>query len=150
MNDFTGAVGQVDIQTLGSAKEGEGLVLLLAGEYGLVNRPKIDLDGMIAVPTVPRKRIEAVLETVANLLAVFETLSRTVSSPIPCVAIRPETDDARAWLARAKGFQHQDRVVDIPYGSTRIPLRGEIMTALTPWWVRIRSSSGWKPSPPIT
>lgn len=130
-NHFSGEVGKVRLETLGSAKEGEDLSMLLAGEYGLLNRPKLDAEGQVVIPTVTRKRIEAVLETVANLLSVFEGISRSISSPIPCVALKPETDDAREWLAKAKGIKHQDRLVDIPYGSSTIPFEGQLLNALT-------------------
>ncbi len=129
-NSFNGSVGRVGVQTLGSVEENEALLLLLAGEYGLVNRPKIDCEGTIAIPAAPRKRIERVLETVANLVSVFSGISRVISSPVPCVALRPETDDARDWLTGAKRIEHQDRIVDVPYGSSPIPFDGAIMTAL--------------------
>src|SRR5437868_13692301 len=44
------------------------------------------------------------------------------------------------------GFSLRNRVFIVSMAAQPVQSDGEIMTAFTPAWLRIRSSSGWKPS----
>jgi hypothetical protein len=114
----------VTVWTLRAAKseDGQNLELVLAAEIGLRYWPKVTAANEVVVPAVERGRLERALETTANLVAVFESAARTISSPFPCIAFRAETPDARDRLAQLEGVHGQGRLQVVQQVYVSIPL----------------------------
>lgn len=58
----------------------------------------------VVIPEEPRKQSESAIREYADLLSVTYQARRLITSPVPCVAIRPSTQEERALLAHAKGI----------------------------------------------
>jgi hypothetical protein len=132
-NAFSAEIGGVTVETLGSGLEDEGreLTILLTAEIRLPWRPKLAAGRLVVVPDDARERAERVLESIANLLSVFEGTSRTISSPIPCVAFKAYTDEARQWLEATDGIHRLGELRDIPAMTSRVPLDDDVVAGLT-------------------
>lgn len=113
-NHFGAEVREVRVETMGSAQIDGGLELLLSAEIELAHKPKRTAAGHVVVPPRERAQLENALETVANMIAVFEEVERSISSPMPSVAFRPHSEDARAWLDQAGGIHNLGQLQDIP------------------------------------
>jgi hypothetical protein len=130
-NDFSATFDQVTVQTLGrsSPDGGQSLEVVLAAEMKLRYWPKITAGNTVVVTTAERQRLERVLETTANLIAVFESTARTISSPHPCVAFRAETSEARSRLVRVAGIHEQGQLQAVQEVYSAIPI--EVASTLT-------------------
>jgi hypothetical protein len=80
------------------------LSVFVIAETNLSERPVVNEDGLVIVPEGPLKRAESLIETSANLVAVSERCTRSISSPIPAVAFLPEDEETRAWLDDTNGI----------------------------------------------
>ncbi len=95
----------VGVHTLGTWEaENHKVGLLIVADVDLVERPEITADKLVRVPEAPRKRAEAAIETSANFIAVARRCTRSISSPMPYIALLPEEADDSAWLEGALGF----------------------------------------------
>ena len=121
-NHFAAEVLDVRVETMGSAEIEGGLEVLLSAERRLAHRPKRTASHHVVVPPRERGQLESVLETVANMIAVFEEVERSISSPVPSVAFRPHSADARAWLDEAIGIHELGALKDIPALSASLSL----------------------------
>jgi hypothetical protein len=78
--------------------------LLVGATVSLSERPVVNKNGLVIVPEGPLKEAEALIETSANLIAVSERCSRSISSPIPAVGFLPESQETRQWLDSTNGI----------------------------------------------
>jgi hypothetical protein len=85
----------------------DGLVeaALLAATMSLRRRPVRPDDGLVKVPAGPRRELERLIESAANVLSVAERRGRQIGSSNPCVALIPEKPSDVAWLEGAVGFR---------------------------------------------
>ncbi|PYJ48718.1 MAG: hypothetical protein DME87_11465 [Verrucomicrobia bacterium] len=74
-------------------------------EMELDSSVSIDADGYIIVPEEPRRAREDAIESLANIVAVFNHCARQVSSATPWVALCDLQDDERSTLNASKGFR---------------------------------------------
>ncbi len=81
------------------------LGMLLVAQLDLAARPELTDNNRIKVPEHARKRAEAAIEASANLVAVAGRCSRTISSPLPYIALVPNDDLSRIWLDSTDGFE---------------------------------------------
>ena len=95
------------LNTLGYAQREKEQSLIVYGELGLKRRPKITKTQLVVIPKPERSSLEGALERYANVLAVSEGTKRKMSSPSPCVALVPEDEGDRQFLARASGILQQ-------------------------------------------
>ena len=131
-NDFSGELGGVRVDTLGSVGDGAGaLTVVLAGKTSLNRRPKLAGGRLVAVPSAERERCERMLESTANFISVSERSRRSIASPIPCVAFIPANDQERQWLDATEGILEQNELKDIPTAASAVPFTGEVATGLT-------------------
>lgn len=92
---------------------------MIIATINLYERPVVNEDGLVIVPEGPLKQAEALIESAANLMAVSERCTRSISSPIPAVAFLPEDEETRAWLDGTNGiFRSGSGIVSI--GGIRI------------------------------
>jgi hypothetical protein len=131
-NTFSGSMGDVTIETLGTGLEdgARELTILMAGELRLPRRPKLAAGRFVVVPPDAREQVERSLETVANLISVFEGTSRVISSPVPCVAFMAYTNEARQWLERAEGIHQLGELQDVPAMTNKVSLDDGLLKAL--------------------
>jgi hypothetical protein len=129
-NDFSGELGGVRVDTLGSVRDDAGaLTVVLAGKTSLSRRPKLAGGRLVVVPSAERERCERMLESTANFISVSERSRRSIASPIPCVAFIPANDQERQWLDATEGILEQNQLKDIPTASA-VPFTAEIATGL--------------------
>jgi hypothetical protein len=74
-------------------------------EMELANGISIDADGYILVPDEPRRACENAIESLANIIAVFNRCGRQISSATPWVALCDLQDAERSTLNASKGFR---------------------------------------------
>ena len=96
--------------------------VLLAASIPLRYRPKVAAGGLLVVPERERARLEKTIEYVANMVAVTEACSRSITSPYPCVALRAGDDATREWLNNLGGILGASRLREIPAFSSPISL----------------------------
>ncbi|MDE2589582.1 MAG: hypothetical protein KGL95_07950 [Patescibacteria group bacterium] len=80
--------------------------LVVQAETTLNSKPELTDKNTIIIPEVPRKEMEQVIEYLANIISVSEMCQRTISSPAPCIAFRPENKEELDWLNGTKGIPH--------------------------------------------
>jgi hypothetical protein len=68
-------------------------------------------DNYLIVPEEERRKAEQAIETVANIFSVIERCQRDISSPFPCIAFLPETDDEFEWLESSSGIYAQREAI---------------------------------------
>jgi hypothetical protein len=78
---------------------------LAIAETDLASGISIDGAGYVVVPDEPRRACENAIESLANILAVFNRCGRQISSATPSVALCDLKDGERALLDASKGFR---------------------------------------------
>lgn len=96
--------GDVRVESHGSTEVDSGIRLIVSGSAPLAEPPDLDHAGRVVVPPGAQRACEQAIESAANLLAVGQGTPRTISSPVPCVALIRESDEDRDWLSRVPGF----------------------------------------------
>jgi hypothetical protein len=74
-------------------------------EMELTGGVLIDADGYILVPEEPRRACEDAIESLANMIAVFNRCARQISSATPWVALCDLQDTERSTPDASKGFR---------------------------------------------
>jgi hypothetical protein len=74
-------------------------------EIELASGVSIDADGYILAPEEPRRACENAIESLANIIAVFNRSARQISSATPWVALCELQDAERSTLNASKGFR---------------------------------------------
>jgi hypothetical protein len=69
--------------------------------------PDIDEKGRIVIPPEVRVPCEEAIEHVANLISVLEGCSRSILSPIPCIALQHENEQERKFLQESAGIRRE-------------------------------------------
>ena len=89
--------GVVELNTYSTTKDMQPNpnTLLAIAEIKLDGKPKLDEDGTVEIPEIPRKLLERRIEDVANIISVSEKCERRISSTYPYVSFRPENDEER-------------------------------------------------------
>ena len=101
---FEGRVGDVDVRTLGHWQLDDNRTRLLIAAEIPCEKPALELDGTLWVPSEPRRLAEKRLEDTANLIAVFRRCKRSIASPQPPVAFVPESTEEQSLLSTSKGL----------------------------------------------
>ncbi|HBA87489.1 MAG TPA: hypothetical protein DCZ75_05725 [Geobacter sp.] len=96
--------GAVRVETIHAWKLENCVKLLVVAGAGLKHKPKVTAKGLVVVPPGQRKELEAAIEHSANLVSISANEKRSISSPSPCIAFLPETEDEKEWLARCAGI----------------------------------------------
>jgi len=81
----------------------------------------IDNDGLIEIPTSAVRKAQHAIEVAANTIAVVGRLRRSISSPTPCLAFSPTTDEERASLGRARAIRSRRGAVESARFSVNLP-----------------------------
>jgi hypothetical protein len=97
-------IGQAEVETMGSWDLEGKLRLLVAAGIRLSEPPLLTPDALVVVPEKERRHAKAAIETAANIIAVTERCKRSISSPMPFIALVPEDQESRSWLDGANGF----------------------------------------------
>lgn len=98
-------VGEVKVKVeVVQSPDLEKVHFLAHAQINLTQRPEVTSDGFLLVPEEARKKAEAGIESVANIIAVTENCKRRISSPTPCVALLPETPESLTWLNSTRGI----------------------------------------------
>jgi len=90
--------------------------------------PAIDSDRLITLPPSDIKECERAIEEAASTIAVMVRASRSISCPMPPVALLPESDIEREYLAGADGIRNPTRAFNRPW--QQIPLSKAILEGL--------------------
>lgn len=100
--------GVVELNTYSTTKDMQPNpnTLLAIAEIKLDDKPKLDEDGTVEIPEIPRKLLERRIEDVANIISVSEKCERRISSTYPYVSFRPENDEERKWLDSTNGIKY--------------------------------------------
>lgn len=92
------------VDTLGIYRLNNKVRILVAASMDLKYHPKMTTAKQIVVSEKYRKRLEAVIETIANLISVSEQAERHISSPTPYIALVPDDEASKSFLDDANGF----------------------------------------------
>jgi hypothetical protein len=125
-------VGRCTISTLSvnGTRPPDGRKRLLVGARVVMeSAPEINEDGLIKVPVALRRECEQGIEATANIISVLTRSSRQISSPLPPLALVPESDCDRAHLMHAQGFDCENRAYNRPHFS--IPASPTLLEGLT-------------------
>lgn len=124
-------LGDIVVSTIpiGKAPPVEDKVRLLLQASTDISFPKINDDGYILLPEDKRRELEAGLEDVVNLLAVFCGCRRSLSSAFPSAALVPDDDSQRNRLDSTKGFliERTTKVSVRP----QIPIESQLLQGLS-------------------
>ncbi|HJT21190.1 MAG TPA: hypothetical protein VJ746_12005 [Nitrospira sp.] len=112
-------VGSVEVETYGHYEIEGRSRLLVAAKVDITEKLKTSPDEFVIIPDLHRREAESAIETVSNLISISLHSKRNISSPIPCVALLPDSPEATEWLESTKGldqrFQSVNHVqADIP------------------------------------
>lgn len=69
--------------------------------------PDVDRERRIVIPTEVRVPCEEAIEHVANLISALEGCSRSILSPIPCIALEYENEQEREFLQSSAGIRSE-------------------------------------------
>ena len=114
----------------GSERE-QGRWHLLVAEVPLKYRPKRTADGQVVVPDRERIAARRPLENIANLLSLGYGSGRTLSSPNPYVAFKPETGEEADWLSESTGVHGGLEVSLTQVVKHQMPLKAEVVEELS-------------------
>lgn len=81
--------------------------------------PELDDSRRIIVPLESREPCETVIEQIADIISVLEACSRSILSPVPCVAFEYESDDERKFLESSVGIRVDESVSE---SGVRLPI----------------------------
>lgn len=91
--------------------------LLIVAKVTLVERPALDARRRVCLPEEERRRAEAAIERLADLIAVTFYRGASISSPWPDVALEGD-DDERIWMESSDGIA----VAGQPRPEVEVPL----------------------------
>jgi hypothetical protein len=95
----------LETRRIGTAPPADGRRrILVVAETRLEELPSRNVKGCLAVPEGPRRRLEAVIETTAAVIAVSARCQHSLSSASPSVAFVAEDDSEREFLDESKGL----------------------------------------------
>lgn len=94
--------------------------LLMSATVPPEERPELDSDGFVEVPQSPRRRGEAGLQVMANLLSAATGSRRALWSPSMPVLFLGETSEEIAWLHAQAGLADVDRILSQPVFTVRL------------------------------
>jgi len=86
---------------------------LVSGVLNVIGLPDLDNDRRIVIPLEWREPCEDAIEVVANLISVLGRCSRTILSPIPCIALEYESHQERRFLEDSGGIAVEDRLSEM-------------------------------------
>jgi hypothetical protein len=89
----------------------ETLRHLVTSRIALTTRPDVSSSENLIVPDEERTRAEAAIERVVDTIAVSRRALRSLSSPMPYLAIEHSTDADREWLRSLAGFELEPYLV---------------------------------------
>lgn len=127
---FAGTFGSVEFGTIAAWTVEGRTRMLVAAEVALDAFPEVIGDDLVVVPEEARKEAETALETAANLIAVSTGGHRSISSPMPHVAFRAESEDERGWLESKAGLAASGAGQAVVGSAFRIDLDEEAINAL--------------------
>ncbi len=103
------AIGEVELATLrvleGQSEDENKLRLLIKAEIALPKYPEVDTANRLIIPQQERVQCESAIEDVANLISLLGKCSRTICSPVSCVALIPESESEIDFLAKSDGIR---------------------------------------------
>jgi hypothetical protein len=67
--------------------------------------PELDEKRRVLIPLELREPCEEAIEHVANMISVFQGCSRSVMSPVPCVALEHENEEEKKFLHASAGIK---------------------------------------------
>jgi hypothetical protein len=127
---FTGTFGDVGFGTIGAWTVKGRTRMLVAAEVALDALPEVTGDDEVVVPEEKRREAETALESAANLIAVSTGGHRSISSPMPHVAFRAESETEQAWLTSKAGFAESGERQAVTGSAFRIDLDEDAINAL--------------------
>ena len=92
------------VEVLRARDAGDEIQLLLAATGPLAYQPKRTLEGRVVINDKARKTLEFAIENIGNLLTVSTGCKRRIMSPLPVVALIPDSADERSWLNESSGI----------------------------------------------
>ncbi len=112
--NWTIILGNVDIvsQIIGNAPEiKDKQRQLIFAAIKLENQLNRTPDNYIIVPDAERRKVEYAIEAIANIFSVVERCQREITSPSPCIAFFPETNDEIEWLESMSGIYAEHEAI---------------------------------------
>jgi hypothetical protein len=97
----------------------------VVAEVGLRDRLELTHKNQIIIPSRARKPAEQAIEAVASMIAVAENCAYSISSPVPCAALKPENDQEQEFLEGTAGIAVDPQKRGIPSGGYKVS--GELM-----------------------
>jgi hypothetical protein len=97
----------------------------VVAEVDLHDRLELTHKNQITIPSSARKRAEQAIEAAASMIAVAENCAHSISSPIPCAALKPENDQEQEFLEGTDGIAVDPQKRGIPSGVYRVS--GDLM-----------------------
>lgn len=95
----------VDIHVELAGKSSGRTRFLIQGLLDLEGLPELDAAKEVVIPDKPRRQIESAIEITSNLIAIGRHCGRSLSSPMPFIALVPQSESERDWLALASWFR---------------------------------------------
>jgi hypothetical protein len=125
-------IGDVDIsiQRIGIAEEiKDKQRQIVFASTKLEKHPDKTTENYLIVPEIERKKAEYAIEAIANIFSVVERCQRKISSPDPCIAFLPETNDDVEWLESTSGiYARREASVDARF---KLKLDDELIESLS-------------------
>jgi len=123
-------IGDVDVTIAeGQTADDKNQTFLVTAKIDLETCPEKDSAGRIVIPTTPREYCEFAIEAICNLVSTFHGCSRSILSPIPCVALECTTPEERDYLEDSRG------ILGIHRGDSgvrnKIPMEAELLTSVS-------------------
>lgn len=93
-----------------SIEDAEGTDLrVVTARTNLRRLPEINKSGAIIAPSVERESCEFLAEHAINIMSVLESSSRSIASPVNCIAFSPSNKEEREFLFSSSGIQMDSR-----------------------------------------
>lgn len=92
------------------------------GVVAEANLHKVELSNknQVIIPAAERRNAEQAIEVAASMIAVSENCTHSISSPSPCIALKPENDKEREFLNRTKSIAVDFQNRAIPKGRYKV------------------------------
>ena len=98
-------IGDVDVTIAeGQGADKKDRFFLVTANAILKALPEKDYAGRILVPSDERESCEFAIDAICNIVSTFHGCSRSILSPIPCVAFECEDTNERKYLDESRGI----------------------------------------------
>lgn len=100
---------EVEVRAIETTIVEKKLQMLVVAIVDVPGSLELTSERLIVIPDSLRRGTEVGLENAANMIAIAEKCKRTISSPHPCIALFPISQESHMLLSKAKGFHIKNR-----------------------------------------